>query len=389
MKKGKLIVLCIFLLTLLLGGVNQFWHFFNQPFQSKAFVELASRHGLLIKPTDSIKEFADQKGILVNQPQSASTHYTPKLYVIDVEKALSLWWFPTNYKLFLESELFSAGVTFACERETYIDGSIIRRDPRSVGSRMSGIPISSLKQLPGKSTEWLFMIFVHESVHLLELHIPPARKARMNELFSKANATFSQELFAEAATQYQSIYEECPAYYPAIDHHARAMRRLGRNSEVVDLYKRSLEVKPDNEIAIQNIIPILIETRRTEEALKHSTDLETMFPENPEGFFWEGVILLRGNNAESAMEKLARARDKYISKGNHNFVQADMLLMGYWLLNDNLAGANDIYKTLQLNCKQHVKQRDSFAANLCNLPTKELAIASVKTYKSYMSIFEK
>lgn len=183
----RLIVLGLFFLVLLIAGAGRFWQFYDQQFSLNALILLSIDRGFIIQPTEAIRKYSNESSIHINSRWNEHPTYIPKLYVIDAERIENTWWFPRRLKSFVKRELYSSGVTFACERTTLLDGSILNRRPNSVGSRMSGIPEERLRKIPGESADWLLWIFLHDSVHLLEVHVGGELRGKLERRFDDAN----------------------------------------------------------------------------------------------------------------------------------------------------------------------------------------------------------
>lgn len=379
----RLIVLAIFVLVLLLAGAGRSWQFYDQPFSLNALIQLSIDRGFIIQPTEAIRKVSNESSIHINSRWNLYPAYIPKLYIIDAERIENTEWFPRRLKRFVKQELYSGGVTFACERTTLLDGSILKRSPNSVGSKMSGISEEYLKNIPGESSDWLLMIFLHESVHLLEVHVGGELSAKLEKRFDDANNLLRDGKFDLASSNFKSIYTDCPAYFKAVDHEALAQRRLGNESKALELYKLSLRIRSDNEIALQNIVPLLIEAGQIDDALSQAEVLTSLHKENPEGYFWSGVINFGLKNTKAALAGLEKARGLYVSHNQDMYIHVDLLSIGHYLTEGELQKANDTYVRFKSNC-----QRLSVKVGLssyCAEPTKDIFGSAIGLYRSFVS----
>jgi tetratricopeptide (TPR) repeat protein len=383
MGRRRLTVVALLALVVALGGAGRGWQFLDQPFTLSALLQLASRHGFLMQPTDPIAKYASKSSISINEKWAGPTSYHARMYILDAQRIVNTWWFPRRLRRFVAQELYSSGVTFVCNRVMLLDGSISNRDPRSVASRVSGLDEQYLKPVPGKGADWLFLIFLHEQVHLVELHIDPKIAHALDSRFNAGNDLMKNGRFEAAAEQFKSIHGECPAYFQAIDHHAIAERRRDNPAEALRLYQLSLLVKPDNQIALQNMIPLLMESGRVEEARMQAATLTSLAPDNPEGPFWSSMIGFARSNAAEALRDLDRARDIYLRRRNPALLHADLLLIGYRLSN----GDRDLtYQALLQYRRDCVSvSLDGSLAAWCALSGDEILASAAETYRTLIA----
>lgn len=151
----------------------------------------------------------------------------------------------------------------------------------------------------------------------------------------------------------------------------------------MDLYKLSLRIKPDNEIAMQNIVPLLIGAGQIDDALSQAEVLVSRYSENPEGYFWSGVIHFGLRNAEAALVELEKARKLYVSRNQNMFIHVDLLLIGHYLVERDVSKANDIYIRFKTSC-QTISARGGLSS-YCDSPTKDLVSSAIGLYHSFVS----
>ena len=328
MTRSRIIASILFGAVVLLGLALKLWGVYSRPFELGQFVNYIAQNQFVVAPPREISAFAKENGVALNQAGVVSLKDLRRRgYLVDVPRVLGSWTIPASWRSFVRSSLFSSGVAFPCLQIFLVDGSIMKRDPRSFMSRMSGLPEKdlkdSLKDMPAK--DFLFIAFVHEFTHVAELHY---ETRDLDKLLGLGNHRMNSGDIEGARKYFQDSVNFCPAYVDGLDNLAITERRLGRPERALALYERSLLLKPSGEIARQNIVWALIDLRRFDEARKEVTKLKELHPNNPEGYFVSGVVAIQSGDLNGGRSELDIARTLYLKAADWRVLHADVLRLG-------------------------------------------------------------
>ena len=100
---------------------------------------------------------------------------------------------------------------------------------------------------------------------------------------------------------------------------------MGYADQALACYARSLDIDPAGEIALRNTIAALTDKGDILGALAATANLEKMLPQNPEGPFWRGLLLVEEGSYTLAVPALERARRMYFEQKNPAVLDTDAL----------------------------------------------------------------
>ncbi len=138
---------------------------------------------------------------------------------------------------------------------------------------------------------------------------------------TEADSLFKAACDQEIAGEYglaASLYLEaiaadsmlCDAY----DNLGRVYRVLGKYDSAIILYRKSLEIMPDNNVAMMNLGVALTNMGRLNEADSVYAAMIDMYADDPEGFFGKGKLLYLQERPAEALPYLNRAESLYVEQ---------------------------------------------------------------------------
>jgi tetratricopeptide (TPR) repeat protein len=367
----RLVASILFCLVGLALVMSRFWDIYSRPFDPEEFVRYAVKHHLLVEPDEAIRKTAIERSITVNDVNTQSSAFKQlnrRAYLVDAERMLKLWLIPHSWKVFLREQLFASGVTWPCRQILLVDGSIARRDPRSFAGRMSGLPEKYLKELPKEySREFLLFTFLHESVHLTELHY---EVAGLDSLLQAGLERLKSNDLSGAKISFSKSIGVCPAYIEGIDQLAITERRLGQVTEALKLYEQSLHVKPSGDVAHKNIVWILMNLHNVKVARIRADEVKRLLPNDPEGFFSESVADYADGDLIAARTDSYIARSLYLKTSSPLTLEADLIQLGIAYLRSNGEEIQKATLLFRADCNRFAGQRKD---ETCSATDKYLA----------------
>ncbi|HTT23967.1 MAG TPA: hypothetical protein VMG82_33890 [Candidatus Sulfotelmatobacter sp.] len=90
-------------------------------------------------------------------------------------------------------------------------------------------------------------------------------------------------------------------------------------------YARSLEIDPSGEIALRDTIAALADKGDLPGVLAATANLERILPQNPEGPFWRGLLLVEEGNYALAIPALEQGRRMYGDRKDPAVLDSDAL----------------------------------------------------------------
>ena len=379
MSTQRLVASGLFCLIGLTVALSRFWETYSRPFDPEDFIRYVVNHHLTVEPDEAVRKTAVEKSITVNDVDTQSSAFRQlnrRAYLVDAERMLKLWLIPHSWKVFLSAQLFASGITWPCRQILLVDGSIARRDPRSFAARMSGLPEKDLKALSQEdSRDFLLFTFLHESVHLTELHYEVAgldsllhagfERLKANDL-NGAQAAFSKSISA------------CPAYIEGIDQLAITERRLGHFTEALKLYEQSLHVKPSGDVAHKNIVWILMKVHNAAAARIRAEEAKRLMPNDPESFFSASVAAYADGDLVAATRDSDVARSLYLKTSSPLTLEADFIELGLAYLRSDGEAIRKATLIFRTDCNRFAGQRSNEACSATDQQLSDSALSFLR-----------
>ena len=326
--REKALIAILFCVLGLLASYR-LYEFHMRPLDLVSFVDLVVSKGYFVTfdPFDNRKP--DELDVHLNERYRAPNRFsTVFAYFIDSDRISNDWWFPWSWRHYTQTDLWDGGASFYTERIVIVDGAIIRRQYAPLSKRLARP--STITELamgsnnPMTRRDHLLFIFNHELGHLIDvkyMNIPDAAR----QYYAQGTSAMYAGNFADAEGIFRKALGVFPWYPDALDHLAISARRTGKWDEALSYYERSLEINPDGEIALQNLIPVLMQKGDMEKALSTAEKLTAAHPENPEGPFWNAVLLTGMGKWPEAVPALDQARKLYVARQSPAIVDVDVL----------------------------------------------------------------
>ncbi len=309
-----------------LALVFRLYEYETKPFDPVAFANMSVAKGDVVSYDPQFHD--DSIVVHVNQPYRQPEHFHEAYaYFIDSDRIAKDWQIPWAWKQEMRSTLWDNGRAFFAERLVIMDGAITRRSypiPSDRAPSMTELAIRS-----GKISRPMFLqvMFLHELAHLIDMKymlsnaIPPS--ARQN--YDRGNVALNSGDFEQARKLFNLAVEEFRWYPDALDNLGLVERRMGRTDRALACYARSLDIDPAGEIALRNTIAALADKGDLPGALAATANLEKILPQDPEGPFWRGLLLVAQGNYTLAIPALERARRMYFEQKNPAVLDTDAL----------------------------------------------------------------
>jgi hypothetical protein len=344
-----------------LAAAYRIYQFETKPFDLVAFADLLVSKGYLVKYDPEVKDLPVK--VHINQ------HYQPPdrfhevfAYFIDTDRLLKDWRVPWSWKQYVRSVFWDNARAFFPERILMVDGGMTRRDyPRPTpSSSMTELALGSGKM---DRKTYIEFVFMHEFTHLMDTTymLPMAIPEAAQQDFKQGTQAMYSGNYERADQLLSRSVNEFRWYPDAWDHLGLVARRRGKVDQAVLDYERSLDINPDGEIALQDIIPALLgkgEFGRAEEAARK---LEAAHAGNPEGPFWQGFLLMRSGQWETAITALDRARGLYATRRSPAIVDVDVLRVKAFRQLNQTTRAQMAIADLRNSCQAYPERATSVA----------------------------
>ncbi|HXJ87865.1 MAG TPA: tetratricopeptide repeat protein [Candidatus Binatia bacterium] len=326
MPRRQIIAMGLLLGVVALALAYRLYEYETKPFDPIAFASLAVAKGYVVNYDP---QFHDSSTVVhINQPYRPPEHFHEAYaYFIDSDRIAKDWRVPWAWKEEMRSTLWDNGRAFFAERIVIMDGGITRRSYAIPSGRMPSMPELAIGS--GKMDRPMFLefMFLHELTHLTDTKymLPDAIPAGARESYNGGVVAMSSGDFEKARNLYKLAIEEFRWYPDALDNLGLVERRMGQPDEALACYARSLDIDPSGEIALRNTIAALADKGDLPGALAATANLERILPQNPEGPFWRGLLLVGEGNYALAIPALEQARRMYGDQKNPAVLDADAL----------------------------------------------------------------
>jgi hypothetical protein len=326
-RQSALIAILFCVMGLL--AAYRLYEFHMRPIDPVPFVDLVVSKGYLVSFEPLGKRKPDTFDIHVNERYRAPDRFsTVFAYFIDTDRISDDWWFPWSWKHYTRSTLWDNGASFYSERIVIVDGAITRRPYPPLRMPVAKLPtvpeLAIGSKEPLTRQEQLLFMFNHEFAHMIDLKYMSIPDTARQYYVQGTKAMYSEN-FVEAEGMFRKALGEFPWYPDALDHLGISARRRGKWGEALSCYERSLEISPNGEVALQNLIPVLMKKGDIDRALIAAGTLTVEHPGNPEGPFWKGQLLTNMEKWAEAVPELEHARELYLSRQSPGIVDVDVL----------------------------------------------------------------
>lgn len=326
MLRRQNIAIFLFVGVIALALAFRLYEYETKPFDPVAFANMSVAKGDVVSYDP---RFHDDTIVLhVNRPYRPPEHFHEAYaYFIDSDRIVNDWQVPWTWKQEMRSTLWDNGRAFFAERIVIMDGAITRRSYAMPSNRAPSMPELAIGS--GKIDRPMFLqfMFLHELTHLIDTKymlpnaIPPS--ARQN--YDRGNVALNSGDFEQAGKLFNLAVEQFRWYPDALDNLGLVERRMGRTDQALVCYARSLDIDPAGEIALRNTIAALTDKGDLSGALAATANLEKILPQDPEGPFWRGLLLVAEGNYALAVPALERARRMYFDQKNPAVLDTDAL----------------------------------------------------------------
>ncbi|MFC4308209.1 hypothetical protein ACFPN2_03855 [Steroidobacter flavus] len=382
--RPKAAFVAILLGVIALIAVSALWRYYTQPFQLHPFVKTIVRLNLLIEPPERLRKYAQERQILLNR-EVDSRQPPPQAFLVDAEAVSKSWLLPIAWRSYSESVLLAGGAAYACHQIFLVDGSILKRSAKDFARRMAGFPEAMeerMRDFDSEPHDFLLFTFIHESVHVLDLHYAfnERGQAEIDRLMSSANNFSSRGEFDRERSELNRLLAACPAYYQALDNLGVLERKAGNLEAARHLYEYSLRLKPDNAIGRGNFILLLLQMNDLAAASAHSREYVRLARDNPEAHFWSSIIELKRANLIRAQMHMEVARQRYLATDNPIVIDADVWLLAI----AQELGIDDVNARLtdfRADCGR-IRKAPAELLQVCGLTDDELKMFSAKVLRS-------
>jgi tetratricopeptide (TPR) repeat protein len=326
MPRRQIIAVCLFFGVIALALAYRLYQYETNPFDPVAFANMAVAKGYVVNYDP---QFHDASTVLhVNEPYHPPEHFHEAYaYFIDSDRIVKDWRVPWAWKQEMRSTLWDNGRAFFAERIVIMDGAITRRSYAIPSDRAPSAPELAIGS--GKIDRPMFLqfMFLHELTHLTDTKymLPDAIPPAARENYNRGNVAMNSGDFEEARKLFTLAIEEFRWYPDAFDNLGVVERRMGQTDQALACYARSLDIDPAGEIALRNTIAALADKGDLSGALAATANLEKILPQNPEGPFWRGLLLVEEGNYALAIPALEQARRMYFDQKNPAVLDTDAL----------------------------------------------------------------
>lgn len=131
----------------------------------------------------------------------------------------------------------------------------------------------------------------------------PTESSAATDEYRKGNEFLNKDSYEKALPFFKKAIELDTNFVQALDHTALCYRRTGdfKNAELY--YKKSLQVEPKGQTAIQNLAIVYSSQNQPQKALEQYQKLITLDMSNAEGYFGIARLLLENNtNLDKALD---------------------------------------------------------------------------------------
>ena len=326
MRRRQNIAIFFFLGVVVLALAFRLYEYETKPFDPVAFANMSVAKGDVVNYDP---RFHDDSMVLhVNQPYRPPEHFHEAYaYFIDSDRIAKDWRVPWAWKQEMRSTLWDNGRAFFAERMVIMDGAITRRSYPLPSDRAPSMPELAIGSGKIDRPTFLQIMFLHELAHLIDTKymLPLAIPASARQNYDRGNVALNAGDFEQARKLFNLAVEEFRWYPDALDNLGLAERRMGHADEALACYARSLDIDPAGEIALRNTIAALTDKGDISGALAATATLEKMLPQNPEGPFWRGLLLVEEGSYTLAVPALERARRMYFEQKNPAVLDTDAL----------------------------------------------------------------
>ncbi len=139
----------------------------------------------------------------------------------------------------------------------------------------------------------------------------PTSDAAAMKAFNTANDADTAGDGARAERLYLEALTRDPKYCDAMDHLGRLARRRGKLDEAMVWYRKSLAVRPDNDVAQLNLATALGLQGKNDEALREIEALLRRSPDSAEAHFQAGIRYTIAHDPKRALEHAQKAEQLY------------------------------------------------------------------------------
>jgi tetratricopeptide (TPR) repeat protein len=265
----------------------------------------------------------------------------------------------------MRSTLWDNGRAFFPERIVIMDGAITRRSYAIPSDRAPSMPELAIGSGKVDRPMFLQFMFLHELAHLTDTKymLPDAIPPAALDDYNRGNVAINSGDFEQARKLFNLAIEEFRWYPDALDNLGLVERRMGQTDQALACYARSLDIDPAGEIALRNTIAALADKGDLSGALAGTGNLEKILPQDPEGPFWRGLLLVEEGNYRLAIPALERARRMYFDQKNPAVLDTDALRVRAYRQLHNAAQLTIATSDLKDSCGRYPDRAAS--ANEC------------------------
>lgn len=124
--------------------------------------------------------------------------------------------------------------------------------------------------------------------------------------FSKGDALYKQEKYAEALQEYQNVLTENPDLYQAHDKIGLCHYRLDDYENAIEAFKLMLEKEPQSKDTLINLSDIYFEKGDLEKGMKYFKQLDEKTLTDPGTFYNIGILLFKNGQIDLAIDYLQK-----------------------------------------------------------------------------------
>lgn len=341
-----------------------------------AFIDYAFANDLILPAPEELHPIVHGYELKINERPASHDATTIHAYFINAAALASDQDAPLSFRS-LAALVFNGGRAFGCQQVMFVDGSIMQRSLTDFLNGPSPDP-HVVKDLAVSTSLsfWINFIFGHEFWHLKserEGMVPPSAATQATErevagAISRAQACIHRNDTGEARSLYHRILAICPAHIVAMDHLANLERRGGRAGQAVDLLKRSLQLSPNNKVALQNLPLALRAVGNYREAIIAADALRAAEPESPEADYHGGCARIALQEFAQAEVHLLAAQRSYRAAHNGIVLEVDLILLGSALQQAEPTAIAQRLKDVRSDCVLMLMQE-----SLCRLSDQQLS----------------
>jgi tetratricopeptide (TPR) repeat protein len=364
MPRRQIIAMCLFFGVIALALTYRLYQYETKPFDPVAFANMAVAKGYVVNYDP---QFHDDSTVLhVNQPYRPPEHFHEAYaYFIDSDRIAKDWRVPWAWKQEMRSTLWDNGRAFFPERIVIMDGAITRRSYAIPSDRAPSMPELAIGSGKVDRPMFLQFMFLHELAHLTDTKymLPDAIPPAARDDYNRGNVAINSGDFEQARKLFNLAIEEFRWYPDALDNLGLVERRMGQTDQALACYARSLDIDPAGEIALRNTIAALADKGDLSGALAGTGNLEKILPQDPEGPFWRGLLLVEEGNYRLAIPAIERARRMYFDQKNPAVLDTDALRVRAYRQLHNAAQLTIATSDLKDSCGRYPDRAAS--ANEC------------------------